>query len=74
MARKPTIFRIKPDDRVISGLDIVRAREYLGLTQAEFAAKCGWTQQEQSHLEAADGHQVMPDHVKTILSVIHALK
>lgn len=33
------------------GIDLVKAREALNLSQAEFAEKCGWTQQHQSQLE-----------------------
>lgn len=36
------------------GSDLVRARERLGLSQEEFAKKCGWTQQYQSKLELPD--------------------
>ena len=35
-----------------TGLDMVKAREQLGLTQEEFAFKCGWKQQNQQQLEA----------------------
>lgn len=34
-----------------SGIDLVKVRENLGLTQAAFAKRCGWSQQNQSHLE-----------------------
>lgn len=33
------------------GIELTRARESLGLSQAEFAERCGWTQQQQSKLE-----------------------
>lgn len=33
------------------GFELAEARESLGLSQAEFAEKCGWTQQYQSQLE-----------------------
>lgn len=33
------------------GTDLTKAREELGLTEEEFANKCGWSQQYQSQLE-----------------------
>ena len=33
------------------GIDLVSARDALGLSQEQFAAKCGWSQQNQSKLE-----------------------
>ena len=34
-----------------TGAEMAKARDSLGLTQAEFAKKCGWTQQNQAILE-----------------------
>ena len=38
------------------GLDLVLEREKLGLTQAEFADRAGWTQQQQSKIECMCNH------------------
>ena len=43
---------------VIDGTALVKAREKRGMTQAEFAEKCGWTQQFQSKLEQPTEHEI----------------
>ena len=35
------------------GIDLIKAREELRLSQGEFASLCGWTQQNQQQLEVS---------------------
>jgi transcriptional regulator with XRE-family HTH domain len=44
-----------------NGLDLVVAREQLGLSQYEFSEKAGWSQQQQSKLECMVGHVLTPE-------------
>lgn len=42
-----------------SGLDLVKTREALNLSQGEFARKCGWSQQNQQQLELPDIEHIL---------------
>ena len=47
-----TKLRVQVREQIFfSGVEMVKAREALGLSQGEFAQKCGWTQQNQQQLE-----------------------
>jgi transcriptional regulator with XRE-family HTH domain len=67
------ILKLKPTVDHFTGVDLVEAREYFGLTQEEFASFCGWTQQYQSDLENTPRHNLMPGHIIRVLSVLQAL-
>ncbi len=42
-----------------TGIDLIRVRNELGLSQEVFAEKCGWTQQYQSRLEIPESVHVL---------------
>ena len=51
-------------------VDLCRLRESMGLSQAELADKCGWTQQYQSMLETTDsveGRDITPNILRGLL-------
>jgi transcriptional regulator with XRE-family HTH domain len=68
------ILKLRPDVNYFTGVELVEARERFGLTQEQFAELCGWTQQYQSDLENTPRHDLMPDHILRILSVLQTLK
>lgn len=43
------------------GLELVLEREKRGLTQVQFAEQAGWTQQQQSKMEAMIDHSITPE-------------
>lgn len=52
--------------RITEGIDIVRAREELGLTQDELAERCGKTQRWVSWVERPEPH-IISQETKEIL-------
>ena len=52
--------------RSINGIQLAMAREKVGLSQAAFAQKCGWSQQFQSRIEAPGMHEVSISIAETI--------
>lgn len=62
---KPSIYH-----RTLNGIELVKRREAAGLTQAEFAGRCGWSQQFQSQIEAPKEHEVCVDVANKIIQVI----
>lgn len=47
----PTLKVHRRESEYFLGVDLTKAREELGLTEAEFAEKCNWSQQNQQQLE-----------------------
>ena len=58
--------------RAVKGTELVKCREDMGLTQTEFAEKCGWSQQFQSRIERPGEHEITIDMAEKILLLIKA--
>jgi len=56
--------------RTLNGTELVKWREAIGLTQAEFAERCGWSQQQQSRFETPYDHEIHISTVELILQVL----
>ena len=54
----------------INGVELAILREGLGMSQEEFARKCGWTQQNQSILEKLGEHEVGMDVIELIQKAV----
>lgn len=52
------------------GFELVKAREALKLTQEEFAALCGWSQQNQQQLELPEIEHHLDFHKKELFARI----
>jgi predicted transcriptional regulator len=51
---------------VYQGTELIKLREKTGLSQAEFAARCGWSQQYQSRLELPFEQEINLDKMEVI--------
>ncbi len=58
---------------IYHGTQLVKLREKTGLTQEEFASKCGWTRQYQSRLELPFEHEITASKRETINTVAETL-
>lgn len=52
------LFTESTDHKMLNGTELIKRREALGLTQAEFAGKCGWSRTTQWKLEKIGIHEV----------------
>lgn len=59
--------------RTLDGTVLAAMREEAGLTQAEFAKKCGWSQQFQSQIEAPKVHEISTLKAETVQNILVAL-
>ena len=56
--------------KTLNGMEMIRRREATGLTQAQFADKCGWSASYQCQLERIGGHEISVETAHTILRVL----
>ncbi len=56
--------------RAIDGDLLVKAREAMGLSQAQFAQKAGFSQQFQSRIESPGTYDVTTNVAKAVMDVI----
>ena len=56
--------------RTIDGVELIRRREALGLSQATFANLCGHSQQFQQRLEAPGGHEILATKADEIADLL----
>ena len=56
--------------RSVNGLELLRQRERIGLSQEHFAEACGWSQQRQADLEQIGWHEITQEAAETIREVL----
>jgi len=56
--------------RTLNGVELLKAREDMGLSQAQFADMCGWSHQYQSRLEVPEEHEISKDNAERIEKVV----
>ena len=56
--------------RTIDGTELAKAREKTGMSQAEFAARCGWSQQFQSQLEYPEEKLITVEKAEKIMEIL----
>lgn len=56
--------------RTLDGNKLVEIRNYLGISQQEFADRCDHSRPFQSQIEAPGGHEVLTSRSDTILAAI----
>lgn len=54
----------------LDGTELVKARDGLFLSQAAFAARCGWVRQEQSRLERPGKRDITVEKANIILKAL----
>ena len=55
--------------RTLNGMVLVRLREAIGISQADFAEYCGWSQQYQAQLESP-GETEIPTYSATLIAAL----
>lgn len=55
------------------GIDVIKAREALGLTQSEVARKCNWSLNSLFNLEHPEKYIVIPDDFNVVIESNFAL-
>ena len=62
------------EHKTINGLLLSAEREKIGLSQAAFAAECGYSQQYQQQLESSGLHEITSARAERILYVLEKYK
>lgn len=56
--------------KMLNGIELIKRREELGLTQADFAELCGWSRTYQYKLELPDIHEIPTDIAEKIMKIL----
>ena len=59
--------------KILNGIELIKRREALGITQAEFADYCGWSAPYQSRIESSGRHEVHKHIADTIIQTLDIL-
>lgn len=60
--------------RTLNGTELVKQRESVGLSQREFAEKCGWSSSFQCQLESPDLHEITTESAQKIIAIFAEYK
>lgn len=67
------LFTESTEHKMLNGDELVKRREALGLTHAEFAGKCGWSAMHQCRLEMPGIHEVPIETAEKIMKILQIL-